>query len=680
MLRAPSSPSIFLQNKSFSASRLPAGRQFDAGTQSTPVYTLLPHHRSSSPQPPLHVQSSTQTDAMPVPEPVSDSQPDSKRLSPTLKAADLDQLADAPRPSPDKQDRSPRLDLRALESPARQDGGPGYKRSKPESESGLLSRTARLVDPRRELNHTDPDMDDEDAFERADMALEESFRESLIATQVTLQEKQSSLFKVQHELNCIAKSLRKRSKKLSLREAELNDRDKSLEARISQEVARRVEEELQRQQERWKKELDMVLDRCDSSLNMLSKENKRLQNAMKDMVVVNKKLREQLNQVTEEGLAKNARIDKLTAQFKEYRDRSERLKSTLSAKQAVEPVLNTLALRKKEAPVEPKTEQQPKKISAAAKRTASTQTESHILPSMAVCTSQCYIKNNQATAKLKNYTQILLAIICRLSQRPTVEHERVRALIHENRSFVLDTVVSTFIEVCDHKCQLVDQGAILDLSTAYYDIILGICRSDLLSSEQTFQLAQVAYKRYTDLVASDEAQHADTGIDRVLLSLIIASGVQQIDVLESVLDRLLLDLAADQAKLCFLDHDGLGIVAAFLEKNSYGTIGELVSSIVLSLCSEGPYLHKFLEMCGKSNRLLDAVASALGSSKMTVAENLSVLVQKLSKTVLGQEAIANHRALFGLLRDIKKNQVQYQSSGGEFLILNVTSALNFLDT
>ncbi|KAJ3091573.1 hypothetical protein HK102_000055 [Quaeritorhiza haematococci] len=119
----------------------------------------------------------------------------------------------------------------------------------------------------------------------------------------------------------------------------------------------------------------------------------------------------------------------------------------------------------------------------------------------------------------------------------------------------------------------------------------------------------------------------------VLLTLIILSGTLRIDILQSVLDALLMELSNVQVHSAFAECRGIEVVHLFLRcaDDDRSDLAFLASAILMNMCSEDITLKSMIAQCSRQS-FLDSAAIALANTyNSRMLENVSIVLQKLSR-------------------------------------------------
>jgi hypothetical protein len=116
--------------------------------------------------------------------------------------------------------------------------------------------------------------------------------------------------------------LSKMKTSLNSQRIELEKKEKMLNADVQQLVAA----SLKKREAQIKQDTEKIVLKYEDALEQLSKENKRLQTSLKDMVGTSRSLREQNKKIQAEVDQKEAKLEDLTNQLKQAKDRAERLK------------------------------------------------------------------------------------------------------------------------------------------------------------------------------------------------------------------------------------------------------------------------------------------------------------------------------------------------------------------
>ncbi|KAJ3035298.1 hypothetical protein HDV00_004074 [Rhizophlyctis rosea] len=127
-----------------------------------------------------------------------------------------------------------------------------------------------------------------------------------------------------------------REREIAVRSREL----KTAEGKMKEQVERLVKVKCEKEEEDMRKETEALHLRYDEVVGTVSKDNKRLTASLKEMVAVNRHLRDQIQTVQTELAAKSARCEELQRQSKQQRERIDRLKASAVPSQTVQPCRN----------------------------------------------------------------------------------------------------------------------------------------------------------------------------------------------------------------------------------------------------------------------------------------------------------------------------------------------------
>ena len=150
-------------------------------------------------------------------------------------------------------------------------------------------------------------------------------------------EREKQVIKTVHQELCeLSRDLKNKSAKVKEEELALSQLKSSLNAQrvelerkeknVNFDAQQLVTSALRKRETQIKVDTEKIVLKYEDALEQLSKENKRLQTSLKDMVTTSRTLREQNKKVQAEVDQKDAKIEELGLQLKQAKERAERLK------------------------------------------------------------------------------------------------------------------------------------------------------------------------------------------------------------------------------------------------------------------------------------------------------------------------------------------------------------------
>ncbi|KAJ3104339.1 hypothetical protein HDU97_009312 [Phlyctochytrium planicorne] len=124
---------------------------------------------------------------------------------------------------------------------------------------------------------------------------------------------------------------------LAHREKVLRERELNLANEVEQEATKKFNAK----EAGFRQEVESIIKRYDTSLITLAKENRRLQGNLREVVAVNRRMRDQLNKATAELNDRNAKVEMLSGQLKLHKERAERLKTNLNTSKSAKIVIES---------------------------------------------------------------------------------------------------------------------------------------------------------------------------------------------------------------------------------------------------------------------------------------------------------------------------------------------------
>ncbi|KAJ3397867.1 hypothetical protein HDV05_002856, partial [Chytridiales sp. JEL 0842] len=143
-----------------------------------------------------------------------------------------------------------------------------------------------------------------------------------------LKRKQEELAIVSAELANLSEKLNRKLEDVKERDQALNQRERDLvenEMKLAEDIKKMVNERSDLMEANLKKDVETILRKYEDTIATLSRENKRLQQASKDLVA--------LKQTQLDLEDKTVRFSEAQHQLKLYKERTERLKSKLATPQ-----------------------------------------------------------------------------------------------------------------------------------------------------------------------------------------------------------------------------------------------------------------------------------------------------------------------------------------------------------
>ncbi|KAJ3167714.1 hypothetical protein HDU88_002161 [Geranomyces variabilis] len=433
----------------------------------------------------------------------------------------------------------------------------------------------------------------------------------------TKDDMQDALINIHRDLSALAKRVKAKSKTLKLREHEVSERETRLAAEMEAAVQARQDPERQRE---------------------LAKENRRLQTSVRELVASNKQARDQVRKLQDDAQANASQLRSLQSQLRTARERMAQIKVAADAE-----------ARKVKTQAVPSESRKGPAISQKTwkpTRSVMTQTSS---PSESTGT----FRSDSMQDKLQA-AAFYAAISSLMRSMVELRHGSNRLQPDPNISF--RDLVMLFPQ------------AEMDVTSdcAHLQFMLHALKTFALDVAERYTIAHMAYVRLN----SNQEQAAAAEL-RILLQLIVLSGVTQPDVVSALLDTLTGELATPAGKTLFLKHRGVDVVHQYLRFN--GThIPFAASATLLIFCAEGEWLRDFVGQCSSSD-VVDSLAMVLTSNISAAAmENVAVIVQKMSRVAAVQGALRTHPTLLPRLREL------LETPQSEFLAFNVRSSLNNL--
>ncbi|TPX33734.1 hypothetical protein SmJEL517_g03483 [Synchytrium microbalum] len=509
------------------------------------------------------------------------------------------------------------------------------------------------------------------------------------------------------ELSDLSAQLKEKSDMLHQRARDLDARElklKEASQRMNDDVVKRVGVEVEKREQAWKKDAETIILKYDEALQDFAKESKRMSSSVRELVTVNRSLRAQLKDSTLDTESQSTVIQDLTSQLKQARDRNERLKASLQSASLVKPLVVEVKERNRE---NDKLDELKRIVLAGHKRstyTACTQTVEN-MGSGSVFGGEERGQVRKGDVELNTSKDILIDYLCEIHRCSLRDFgSNVQQTQDQDESFISarNFVADDVIDAMRRKSRdtiLILSGQILSsimtivkqnercLSSYLMEFILSFVRHGNLTMQQKHSLSDVIFTVYTKHEITYDTD--DTTI--ALMQMVLLSTVGQYNVIEVVLDDVVSRLVDGHFKHVFLENDGVEYVHPLLRRSDGPSVPLLASGVLLNLCADGDWLPDFLTQCSRPV-VVNSCAAALGQcvdsinghgDKMApVAENVSVLLQKLSK-------IPNNHILFRsntTLMDRLSCILDEENSGGgngrrqfsEFLILNVRSIVRNL--
>ncbi|KAJ3183055.1 hypothetical protein HDU87_007477 [Geranomyces variabilis] len=435
----------------------------------------------------------------------------------------------------------------------------------------------------------------------------------------TKDDMQATLINIHQDLSALAKRVKVKSKTLKLREQEVSERETRLAAEIEAAVQARQDPERQRE---------------------LAKENRRLQTSVRDLVASNKQARDQIRKLQDDAQANASQLKSLQTQLRTARERRTQMKAAADAEAQKVKIQAVQAESRKE----PASSHKIWKPTRSVMSQTSSQRE-----------STGTLRNDSMQDKLQ--AAAFYAAISSL-MRSMVELRQGSNRRQPDPNISFRDLVMLFPQ------------AEMDVASdcAHLQFMLHALKTFGLDVAERYTIAQMAYVRL-----NSNQEHTAAAELRILLLLIVLSGVTQPDVVSALLDTLTGELTTPAGKSLFLKHRGVDVVHQYLRfKGAH--IPFAASATLLLFCAEGEWLRDFVGQCSSSD-VVDSLAMVLTSNlSAAVMENVAVIVQKMSRVMAVQGALRAHPTLLPRLREL------LGTTQSEFLAFNVRSSLNNLNS
>jgi hypothetical protein len=125
--------------------------------------------------------------------------------------------------------------------------------------------------------------------------------------------------KIHGELQKLSKSLNEKNEILKNKEIKLTLQEKMLDKKeklMSKEFETLLQSATQKKVEQYQNDAQLMISNYEDAIEQLNKENKRLQQSLKEMVTTNRLLRDQNKSVSSENSQKEALVEELQLQLK----------------------------------------------------------------------------------------------------------------------------------------------------------------------------------------------------------------------------------------------------------------------------------------------------------------------------------------------------------------------------
>ncbi|KAJ3213162.1 hypothetical protein HDU67_003215 [Dinochytrium kinnereticum] len=376
-----------------------------------------------------------------------------------------------------------------------------------------------------------------------------SFRPS----EAELRKRKAELSEISDELCSLSTHLNEKNDRLVQQEKEIAEREHALlelEINMENEIEKKANERFNAKEKEFREEVESIISRYDASVAALAKENRRLQGSLREVVGVNRRMRDQ------------------------HRERVERLKNNLTStnvnKIVIEPTSDT---------------------SRTAMETLSSQLKLDLLRKLLPDKSERPHSNAfTQTAKLEPAKESDMSgrlDLEALSDDPQLL-KAIVAVYRALGSSRLAASTPTDLGTEDDFPCFDDENGVADLFLLF---ALDFARANPYGSWERMAIAEAACKHrdYIRKLAPPRPSPDPVGLHaRLINRLVIVSGITTPEVLEPTLEEIALDLSSCVAKFAFIDAGAIDFVHPLLVPNRYnGRVSFLASTIFLNLCDEG---------------------------------------------------------------------------------------------
>ncbi|KAJ3333469.1 hypothetical protein HDU76_007683 [Blyttiomyces sp. JEL0837] len=528
---------------------------------------------------------------------------------------------------------------------------------------------------------------------------------SLRPTDAQLRRKQSDLSMVSAELCDLSVQLEGKNREITEKEQELLNRERTLvlaEERMEDRIAELVTERVAAHQAVLKKQIETLVGKYEDRFETLSKENKRLIVTNKELVTKTRQAREELKHMKAELEDRDAQIIELQHQGKSLRDRIDRLKSKVNeVKPATividrsHPSFSKPVVGNRRSPFEDR--------DVAVKSTRHVMTQTF--------TRRADSPRKESETDQSQVQHVVPPELLRLSDHLLRAHHRglATSFVRNDDGDVINIFANLILKRSKSLCQdigaafpifasnnqqhsivnntestIEDQEDSLTLSDLFFQLVLDFQRCLGEGCRERFVVAEAAYKYMTCRVHAGSNETLLDLMDprqRVLVRLIVVAGMGQPEVLEVVLNGILIDLGFVLAKSAFLDVHGLEFIHPILRSvRSHGRVQFLASAVLFNMCGDGDWLDEFLIQCGDSEDFLDSAAIGLTVPNIAARENVSVVLQKMSRVGGMARKFRSNTILLKRIRDLVDGQEEGVSEyTSDFLDLNLRSILQNIE-
>ncbi|KAI9017534.1 hypothetical protein BC832DRAFT_536814 [Gaertneriomyces semiglobifer] len=435
----------------------------------------------------------------------------------------------------------------------------------------------------------------------------------------------------------------RKSHSLKAREAQIAKREGLLkldESQVLQEVDRLVDTRVKATEASWRQETEAVVNQYEEALHTVTKENRRAQSSLKELITANKSLRDQVATLQAESNNVRRELEDKRFEAKQCHDRNQRLRKTLEAMRSSVPTADVHKDRARK-PL--------KYVPLRRKATCSAETQTY----------EEYKVEPSSVVRVHRQTSSLCRIIAGLLRQHTSRHLFAPSLESTVLYECLDSVLD-MVSTSSRTPSAVDVEPCLEF-------VLHALRHSDVEPAQKMHIARLAYER---------------------LAATASAGAAQPNLLAGALDALVNSLSTDEVdgyiiKRTCVALGGVGVLYPLLQKSEMGQVSFLASSVMMALCAHGDWLEEFLEQCSTS-AALEAIATAMESHHIPTLENLSVVVHKVARIPKNQNYLRVHPFLVPRMRVLSCIDEQDMSvtdnpgKDSEFLRLNARSTLRTL--
>ncbi|KAI8895393.1 hypothetical protein BC833DRAFT_601456 [Globomyces pollinis-pini] len=414
-----------------------------------------------------------------------------------------------------------------------------------------------------------------------------------LKTNSLLIEREKKVFQTVHQELCLlsqdlktkhAKLVRE-SNELKLQKQQLDELKASLELRENQlqaDVKELVANSIKQKDRQRKIDTETVINKYEDVVDHLTRENKRLQNALKEMVTANRQLRDQNKKLILENDEKEKRMEEQAVTIKLSKERVDRLKQMMKSSP---PIVESKPEEPKDIFIQMKKLIQ-KNMDKKTFASISTQTQNISEPLELI---EMDSKPNPSTS-IKSPNNLINLIHYLMSHSHLIKNQ---SLSHNTNAF--DTISSCY-KILDTTCVIQKntplelKATLLGVFEMYLEIIHDMVESNTLTPFEQYTLAELVYNSlcaYGTEYAYLQTQRSDRSI--LFIYMIVLTCITQMEVVEAMLEGLMQHLTASKPCRGVLIKSN-GCVRLFEILSCVPiteTVSNHISSILLCLISEG---------------------------------------------------------------------------------------------